>query len=385
MQVENQTTLAPGNRDTRFSLFRKKGIDKTGCRILLLLVLLSYAEPAVSQDETPVPRTLLVGVFESPPIFIKIGDHRWAGFSVELWQAVAQHINATYEFREFPTLGSMLDALVKAEIDVIPSLPASERLESVMDFSQSYLKSGLAIAVPAGAVEYRWFGVFKGIFSKQVLKAIGFLLLMSMIAGIILWSFERRRNSDMFGGRWLEGVSHGIWWAIVTMTTVGYGDKAPKTLGGRVVALLWMVFSIVFIAGFTANIAANLTIRNLKGKVGGFNDLYSARVGSISRSEGFEFLSEQGIAVIPYGKVQEGLQAMVEKNLDAFVQNEQLLQYHVKNKFPGQVQVLAGTYDEYFVSMGLQQHSALRKPINKALLKFMDSREWVELMNRYSK
>lgn len=49
----------------------------------------------------------------------------------------------------------------------------------------------------------------------------------------------------MYGGRPIKGLGQAVWWAAVTMTTVGYGDKAPKTLGGRVVAVAWMLASIV--------------------------------------------------------------------------------------------------------------------------------------------
>jgi ABC-type amino acid transport substrate-binding protein len=47
------------------------------------------------------------------------------------------------------------------------------------------------------------------------------------------------------------------------------------------------------------------------------------------------------------------------------------------------VQVLSGTFDEYFVSIALQDKSPLRKPINKALLKFMKTEKWIELCNHY--
>jgi hypothetical protein len=150
-----------------------------------------------------------------------------------------------------------------------------------MDFSQSYLKSGLSIAVPAEGAEHKWIRVIEGIFSKQNLKAIGLLVLIFLTAGIIVWSFERRRNSEMFGDGPVQGIGQGIWWAVVTMTTLGYGDKAPKTIGGRIVAIIWMIFSVVFIASFTANITTSLTISELRGRVRGFNDLYTARVGSI--------------------------------------------------------------------------------------------------------
>ena len=44
----------------------------------------------------------------------------------------------------------------------------------------------------------------------------------------------------------------GVWWAITTVTTVGYGDLSPKTLGGRVIAIVVMVVGIGFVAIVTA-------------------------------------------------------------------------------------------------------------------------------------
>ena len=146
-----------------------------------------------------------------------------------------------------------------------------------------------------------------------------------------------------------------------------------------------MIFSIIFIACFTANITTSLTITELKGKVRGFNDLYNARVGSVTRSEGFDFLTKRGIAVIPFDSMQEGLKGIANKGIDAFVLNEQILKDLVKREFPGRVQVLPGTFDEYFVSIALQDKSPLRKPIHKALLKFMKTQNWTDLLNRYSK
>lgn len=43
------------------------------------------------------------------------------------------------------------------------------------------------------------------------------------------------------------------------------------------------------------------------------------------------------------------------------------------------MQVLPGTFDNYFVSIALQDNSPFRKPVNKALLKFMKTQNWTEL------
>ena len=360
-----------------------KEIFAVRCSMIWLCLLLFLPENAFPRDESPAPQKLVVGTIVAPPLYMKTADGQWEGFSIDIWQGLAQYMGVSSEFREYDGMELLLAAIQNGEIDVIPSLPAELRYEDIMDLSQSYYKSGLAIAVPAEGAGYRWISVVAKIFSTDILMALGLLILMCLAAGIIVCLFERRRNREMFGEGTVKAIGHGIWWSIVTMTTVGYGDKAPKTIGGRIVAILWMFFSFVFIASFTAKITTSLTIGELQGKVRGFNDLYHVRVGSISQSEALVFLTGHGIAAMPFESIQEGLTDLAAKKIDAFVLNELMLKYLVKNKFPGRIQVLPAIFDEYFVVMALKQKSSLRKPINKALLRLMKSEKWSELLNRY--
>lgn len=358
---------------------------RINCGILLILVLGLLPEGVWAQDQGNVSRKLLVGAMVAPPLFQKTAPNQWTGFSAEIWQAVAKQMEVQFEFREFSSKESMLNALEKNEIDVIPTLQVRDRFESRIDFSNALLKSGLSIAVYAEGSSVNLLKFFLSIFSGNNLKAIMSLIVFSLMAGIIIWSFERRHNSEMFGNNHVMGVCNGIWWAIVTMTTVGYGDKAPKTLGGRSFALFWMVFSIIFISGFTANITSQQTISSLKSKVQSFDDLHKVKVGCSMGSEGFDFLTRQGVAVIPFKTVREGLAAVANKEIDAFVQDEIMLKNLIKSEYPGRMRVVGGTFDEYFVSIALPLNSQFRKPINKALHEIMKSPTWVELMNRHVK
>ncbi|HEV8103695.1 MAG TPA: potassium channel family protein, partial [Gaiellaceae bacterium] len=52
-----------------------------------------------------------------------------------------------------------------------------------------------------------------------------------------------------------------MWWAIQTVTTVGYGDVTPKAIGGRIVAALVMLEGIAFVAIVTAAITSTFVAR----------------------------------------------------------------------------------------------------------------------------
>src|SRR5262249_51040792 len=52
------------------------------------------------------------------------------------------------------------------------------------------------------------------------------------------------------------GFAEPVWWAVVTVATVGYGDIYPTTVGGRIVAIVLMLAGIGFLAVLTATIAS---------------------------------------------------------------------------------------------------------------------------------
>ena len=57
-------------------------------------------------------------------------------------------------------------------------------------------------------------------------------------------------------------LGSGLWWAIQTVTTVGYGDNVPTTFAGRVLAALVMLFGIGFLTVITAAITSTFVARS---------------------------------------------------------------------------------------------------------------------------
>ena len=60
----------------------------------------------------------------------------------------------------------------------------------------------------------------------------------------------------------------GLWWAIVTITTVGYGDVVPQTIPGRLVGVCLMISGLVSISLVTATVASIFVQRKLRREKG---------------------------------------------------------------------------------------------------------------------
>jgi polar amino acid transport system substrate-binding protein len=352
--------------------------------IATILFFTLSAVPTIAMDKSGVPEKLVVGTIFAPPFAMKKPSGEWGGLSIELLQAVAQELGIDFELREYSGINQIKDAVANRELDLMPVASITERLELIVDFSNPYYRSGSAIAVKVEGKGYGWSRVAERFVSINFLGMIGILLLLWLIAGSLVWVFENQRNNKMFGDRIVKGLGHGIWWAAVTMTTVGYGDKAPKTLGGRVVAIIWMFTSIILISSFTAAITTTLTIGELRGKVRGFHDLPNVRSGSLAYSQSLEYLDKNGISAMPFKNVQDGLQAVAENRIIAFIHDEAVLKHLVKTEYPGQLRVLAETFDHYYVGMAVPPDSPLREKLNRALLKVMESEEWYRLLKKYS-
>lgn len=99
-----------------------------------------------------------------------------------------------------------------------------------------------------------------------------------------LWRFLQRENLDRLlfiigilialssiGLSWVEpelSLVDALWWNIVTLATVGYGDIAPVTLVGRLIAIVDMIFGIGVLAAFSATIASILIERKIREDLG---------------------------------------------------------------------------------------------------------------------
>lgn len=346
------------------------------------------AQPASSGGdpvlENESAEMLVVLTKEAEPFVMRGEAGAWSGLSIELWRRVAERLGVATEFRE-ATLDEMLANVESGDADAaIAAITITPTREEALDFSHPYYSAGLAIAVPHQGGAGVWLNVLRAVVSPAFLQAVAALGAVLLIAGLLVWLFERKQNQDEFGGGVTKGVASGFWWSAVTMTTVGYGDKAPRTLGGRIVALVWMYASVIIIAAFTGGLASALTVGTLAGNIQGADDLPGARVGVVEQTVASEAMERDGVGAERYESLQNALDAMADGQLDAVVHDAPILRWAVRQSHAGDLRVLQAEFDPQDYGIALPQGSELREPVSQAVLEVVRTDAWKEAVRRYA-
>ncbi len=110
--------------------------------------------------------------------------------------------------------------------------------------------------------------------SKNLIRPLFILLILICIISPLIYFFESNNNlqinkiQDLANSSNISKIEDGIWWTIVTLTTVGYGDFYPKTFFGRLIALFVMTVGIVALAALNASLASILVQKKNKEDLG---------------------------------------------------------------------------------------------------------------------
>lgn len=329
--------------------------------LFVALMLLGWTPPSrAAEPDSPVLR---VGTKVSPPFVVRRPDGRLDGPSIRLWRELADELGRDYELEERP-LEELLSGLRDGSLDVsIAAITVTAERERTVDFSHPYHTAGLAIAAERRHQSV-WSTVLATVFSRSLLELVGFLAIVQLAVGVLVYLLERRTNPQFSEGT-ARGVFAGFWWSTVTMTTVGYGDKAPVTIAGRLVALAWMLCSVVIIASFTASAASRLTVAELEAELSGPDDLVRVRVGVVGGTTGEQYARGAGLDFSRFATAGDAVQALAAGELDAVVHDAPLLEQLTPQD--GDLVVLPARFQRQDYAIAFPEGSPLREPVNRIL------------------
>ena len=326
---------------------------------------------------TAAAAPVVVGVKAAEPFAVRADDGAWRGLAVDLWESIADEVGVRFEYREFDDVPAMLAGVASGELEAgVGAVTVTRAREESVDFSHTFYTGGLAIAVSPEVGTSGPVRAILGLVTPAFLTGVGGLVVLLFGVGFVVWVVERRENTEMFGGGLVRGLGNSFWFSAVTMTTVGYGDKAPITPAGRVVTLVWMFASIIVISFFTGAIASAFTATALSYSVSGPEDLARARVGVVEGTAAVGALAGRGVSPRVFDDVDAGLAAVASGDLDAFVHDDAILRVRAAREFSGRVRVLDATFAPYGYAFVLRPGDDRREEINRALLEAVSRPAW---------
>lgn len=360
---------------------------RTASFLLGLCVLtcsgLVAAQTPASASTAPISasKTLTVGVKLAPPFVIADSDG-YKGLAIELWQEAADDHGWTFQYKEYDLEG-LLNAVREGKVDVgLGAITATADREKTMDFGHPITSSGLGVAVRKKGGS-GWLAVAEALISPAFLKVIGLLVLLLLIVGVLVWSLERRGNPDEFGGRKSQGIFSGFWWAMVTMTTVGYGDTAPRSVPGRILGMVWMLAALMVVSFFTASITSALTVGKLSSQITSASDLGKVKVASIEGSTSGNWLDRNHDKYSKAESLDSALADLDAGKVEAVVYDAPLLRWKIRQRYENDLRVLPFTLERQDYAFALPTGSPLREPIDTSLLKRINSPEWKQRLEKY--
>lgn len=239
------------------------------------LLYTPYVELGFGQSDWGEPTTIASGIlpnlvdemvkFCCPKSKITFGDHFGSISDVEHhFEQEMNHIDITY-----PIYGLRGDDSVQfKDFPMIPLVTAPKIVLMVPD--KLMKEKNTRTTVLMSTIFNAW-------------PMLIFICVSACLAGLIVWLLDKKANSDEFPPTFFSGAWEGIWWAFVTMTTVGYGDRSPKSVYARFFCVIWIILGLIMISLFTGLISSALSasatpVFNVPG----------AKIGAVSGSIEFQ-------------------------------------------------------------------------------------------------
>jgi polar amino acid transport system substrate-binding protein len=343
-------------------------------RFLIFIIVLGSTLLAQEPERAlKTDSVLKIGIKHAPPFVTLRDGFTPEGMSIEFWNQLHESLGQSYEFVIYDDLSELSHALDKGEIDlsINPVTVTEERMKR-FDFSQPYFISGTAVALAEPNLLVTMLAL---IFSWEFFSAVGSMVVVIGLVGLMMWLIERRSNRGMFHPG-VHGLGDGMWWSAVTMTTVGYGDKVPRTKTGRVFGFFWMFVAIVLVSGLTAFITSSLTNATADDDLNSLEDLKKFKVATVAGSSTSDYLRIFDIPYQDYKNVDQALDALNDQNVEMVVYDRPILSFYLRGGNYRNLALSKNNLKTDYYSFTYPKGSNLKNKYDPLIVKVLRSNTW---------
>jgi len=347
----------------------------------LFIALAHFSFDANAQSQK---REVAVATRVLPPMVVgKPGQ--LSGFSIELWDEIARRLDLRSTYEVAPDVGTLLKMVGsgKSELGVAAVSITSAR-EKEYEFSQPILNAGLQIMIRGSGRDpsVNPFRDLMGLLlSTTSLVWLAVALLLILLPAHIIWFFERRHSNGLVPPQYFPGIFYAMFWSASTLATQAEGH--PRHWLARMLAVLWMFVGIVFVALYTAQLTAQLTVAQIHGNINGPEDLAGRKVSTTRGSTAAAVVRELNGQVVEVTAISEAFEALVNQSVDAVVFDSPVLLYYAANEGKGRVQLIGSPFRKEDYGIVFRPNNPLRREVNATLLAIREDGSYQRIYERW--
>jgi len=315
-----------------------------------------------------------------------------SGFSIDVFEQAISLMNSSYGYNIRPSyyytysVSDFNQALREFGDIGIEGISVTKSQESIFQSSISYRTSVLRAFTTVDDKQTTAFQEIWIIFKNpKFLQYLLLLIIFCIPAASLIWLFEHKKNPETYHRNYLMGVGAGYYWSWITLSTVGYGDKAPKTMAGQSFTIFFIIVGIVLVNLLTGAISAIITVNSLTTPPSTLLDLGNTNVTAFKGSNSAAISRSVDANVILVASYDEGLQALISGEVSTFVcEQASLLTTNITNsKFILVGPSLADVEYRFLYSHNSLLPSSFISDMNFVISEFMSSSNYTQLYQVY--
>ncbi len=351
-------------------------------RLNTLFALLLALLPGTLSWAAQGTNVVRVDVNRLPPCVLNgTGPQDWSGFEVELLKFILLPRGYQIEFREVPEFEYIFDGIKAGSADIaVAGISVNAARERAVDFSHPTLHSGLGIMVSGERKVSWWYSCWAWVRTTfpSLLIACGIML----VFGHLMWIVERKRNPD-FSKRYPQGALDGMWYVIIAITSVGFGDKMSRTALGRVLTAVLLVIGLGVAANLVADISAFKIEQRLDCSIQQANDLRGHHVATVRGTTSVNAITALGGSPSLLPTLSEAIAALEQGQVDAVVFDYPSLRYYEQQSSQRHLVTLQELREEDYAFAVNPGNNDLRKVLNQGLLELRENGTYDILRARF--
>lgn len=358
--------------------FRKVVMKK-----LILTVITLFAINAWGNETNK--ETYILATIENVAPFVMATSNATMGLDMDLMSAIAKENDWNIEVTNCATITDVLKAVkdCKADFGMSGITINSARSLDGITFSHPYFLDG-GISVMTHIDNASLSMAEKAAIAWPTIKRMMLILLIIVaILGHAIWFRESRNGDDAnFHSNYFKGIFESYYWAIVTSSTVGFGDITAKTVIGRLLTVFAIIIGLTWFADFQSDMAAvKSVILEQKASIG-LSDLNGKKVATIINTTSHDLLSKRpGIEVVSYSDLDKVCKAVANKEVFAIVYDAPVLRYYADSCDEVCVSEDFIVKEEYGIAM--RDNDPKTKAVNCAILTFKEDGRYTAIENNW--